>query len=178
MNIFTKNRMLVGAVILLVAINIATIGTIALKLPKPQSPNVREGFTRQRSNLGMSISTELGLTPEQETIFEELRKSYFEENLEIRRTIQAHHRMIMQELDSESPNRVKLDSLAGEIGRLHEQQQLAIIEHFTTLREVCSPEQYQNLQKLFRRAMPPNQRMLHRERRQPMEHRRNTTTNE
>jgi len=86
--------------------------------------------------------------------------------------------MIMQELDSESPNRVKLDSLAGEIGRLHEQQQLATIEHFTTLREVCSPEQYQNLQKLFRRAMPPNQRMLHRERRQSMERRRNTATNE
>ncbi|NHB67255.1 Spy/CpxP family protein refolding chaperone [Perlabentimonas gracilis] len=178
MNIFTKNRMLVGAVILLVALNIATIGTIALKQPKPQDSSAREGFSRQRPNLGRSISTELGLTPEQETVFEELRRSYFEENLEIRRAIQAHHRMIMQELDAENPNRVKLDSLAAEIGHLHEQQQLATIEHFVTLREVCSPEQYQNLQKIFRRAMPQNQRMLHRERRQPMEHRRSTTTNE
>jgi Spy/CpxP family protein refolding chaperone len=178
MNIFTKNRILIGAVILLGAINLAILGTLGFHYTKPQEPtNPRESF-RNRTNYGKSIANELNLTPEQEEIFETLRQEYFNETQSIRREIQTNHRLIIDELDKENPDRAKLDSLAIAIGQLHEEQQFATIEHFLTLRESCSPEQYQTLQQLFRRAMPQGQRMLNRDRRHSAEPPRNRRINE
>jgi len=59
LNFFTKNRILVGAVILLAAINLAIIGTIGLRYLKPTDiPNEPP----MRGNHMKFISKELSLT--------------------------------------------------------------------------------------------------------------------
>lgn len=178
MNNFTKNRILVGAVILLTTVNLAILGTIAFQRIKPHEPiPARESF-RDRPNYGRTLANELDLTPEQSERFEQLRREHFEATTYNKRALQKHYRMVMEELSNEVPSRAKLDSLAHEIGKLHEEQQVSTIEHFIELREMCTPEQYQNLQHMFRRGMDRSPRMMNRERNNPMGRGKNRTNNE
>lgn len=158
MNFFTKNRILVGAVILLAAINIAILGTISFRFLKPIPPSPGPSM---RGNHMQLMSRELRLTPEQEIQFEELRNEYAEQNQNLRNELRDRHQLIVKELSSPEPNREFMDSIANEIAELHFQQQQATIDHFMRLREICSHEQYEHLQHLFMRMMnrePMNQR--------------------
>lgn len=170
MNILTKNRMLVGAVILLIAINLATLGTIAFKrkqvIPPPQA---RENQMPRHSRM---IAKELNLSTGQEVKLDELRKVYSKQTQENKIALRNHYRMIMRELSSEIPNEQFLDSVAVEIGKLHVEQQRATIEHFLTLREVCSLEQYEKLQQIFKHRMFNEPRRDMEQRRQQMNLRR------
>lgn len=152
MNIFTKNRLLVGAVILLAALNLATLSTLGFLRVKPKL-NPESSDTRPRFNHGKMIASELNLSPEQEAKFETLRKDYAEQTRTNRMSLQENYRIIMKELSTPSPNRQYLDSIAQEIGRLHVEQQESTIDHFLTLRQVCTPEQYEKLQQIFKRNM-------------------------
>jgi hypothetical protein len=73
-------------------------------------------------------------------------------------SLQENYRIIMKELSTPTPNRQYLDSIAQEIGRLHVEQQQATIEHFITLSQVCTPEQYEKLQQIFKHNMFRGQR--------------------
>jgi len=158
MNFFTKNRILVGAVILLAAINLAILGTIGFRFLKPNEIPTRPSI---RGNHMQFMSRELKFTPEQEIQFEELRNEYFEQNQILRNELRNRHQLIVEELSSPEPNREFMDSVANEIAELHFEQQQATIDHFMKLREICSHEQYEHLQHLFMRMMnrePMNQR--------------------
>ncbi|PKP38332.1 MAG: hypothetical protein CVT98_05180 [Bacteroidetes bacterium HGW-Bacteroidetes-15] len=154
MNFFTKNRILVGAVILLAAINLAIIGTIGFRFLKPTE--IPAG-PPMRGNHMQFISRELKLTQEQEIQFEELRNEYSEQNQILRKELRDRHHLIVKELSSPEPNREFMDSIANEIAELHFEQQQATIDHFMKLREICSYEQYEQLQHLFRRMMNRDQ---------------------
>lgn len=158
MNFFTQNRILVGAVILLAAINLAILGTIGFRFIKsnyiPDEPPMR------REHMEF-ITRELELTPEQEIQFEELRREYSNQNQVLRTELRDRHRLIMKELSSPQPNRDVMDSIADQIAELHYEQQQATIDHLMKLREICTYEQYVQLQHLFMRTMnrePMNRR--------------------
>lgn len=154
MNFFTKNRLLVGAVILLAAINIAILATIGFH-HLPSKEDLAD--PSERPNHSRMMASELKLTPEQEIQFEELRNEYAEQNQFLRRELHERYRLIMTELSAAEPNNEFLDSVAKDIGKLHTEQQQATIQHFLKLREICSSEQYDQLQHLFKRMMSREQ---------------------
>jgi Spy/CpxP family protein refolding chaperone len=171
MNIFTKNRMLVGAVILLAALNLAILGTVFFQR-KPIAPPPTSFEADRMPRHSRMIAMELNLSPEQEAKLEELRKVYAKQTQDNKISLRDHYRMIMRELSAEIPNEHFLDSVAIEIGRLHMEQQRSTIEHFLTLREVCSFEQYEKLQQIFKRRMFSEPRRDMEQRRQQMNLRR------
>jgi Spy/CpxP family protein refolding chaperone len=155
MNFFTKNRILVGALILMAAINIAMLATIGFHHIPPKK-DLRVDPATPGKHMKM-VSKELNLTEEQEIVFENLRKEYANENQVIRRQLRENYRKIMKELSAPSPNKQFLDSMAITIGNLHVEQQQATIKHFLTLREICTTEQYEKLQVFFKRMMSRDQ---------------------
>ena len=154
MNFFTKNRILIGAVILLAALNLAILGTISFNYIKFKDGPID---TPSREKHARLVAKELNLSPEQEEIFNQLRNEYAEQNQEFRRSLREQYRLVMRELGSPEPNRQYLDSLSQEIGRLHFEQQQTTIDHFLKVRESCSFEQYQQLQQIFKKMMTRDQ---------------------
>jgi Spy/CpxP family protein refolding chaperone len=155
MNFFTKNRILIGALILLAAINIAMLVTIGFhRMPPKQEARVEPGPPGKHHRM---VSEELGLTEEQEVLFKELREEYAKENQLIRRQLRENYGKIMKELSAPEPNNQYLDSIAKSIGSLHVDQQQATIKHFLSLREICSEDQYEKLQVIFKRMMSREQ---------------------
>lgn len=135
---------------MLAAINLAILGTIGYRFVQ-EKQQVDEDV--QHSNRFKVVANELNLSPEQEKIFQELRQNHSQQTRQIRAELREHYRFMMSELSSPNPSRSFLDSMANEIAQLHKQQQLATIEHFLEVREICSPEQYQQLHRFFKRMM-------------------------
>ena len=162
MNYFTKYRILIGAVILLAAINIAILITLGFHHIKDNQPMVGP---IEPDKQGQMLARELNLSPEQEKQFQELRQSYFLQTQQNRIALREKYGAIMGELNSTSSNKALLDSMVKEIGKLHMEQQYATIDHFLTLQSLCSDEQYHKLQQHFMRMMNNEQR----HRREPMQ---------
>jgi Spy/CpxP family protein refolding chaperone len=152
MNYFTKYRVLIGAVILLAAINIAILATLGFHHITPKETETPAVEPVQQ---GSQISRELKLTREQNNQFHKLRQNYFLQTKENRNALRQNYDLIMEELSTASPDKILLDSLAQQIGKLHVEQQRATIDHFLTLQSMCSEEQYQKLQQHFKRMKNP-----------------------
>ncbi|MDY0201436.1 MAG: periplasmic heavy metal sensor [Tenuifilaceae bacterium] len=178
MNATTKNRLIIGTLVLSVAINLAIVGTMWFYKPKP-APNapLQSEIRRTRANHSQMIANNLKFSAEQEELFEKMRADYAEQTRNIKIALKDHYSLIMSELRSNEPQRELLDSLAHEIGRLHIEQQQATITHFITLREVCSPEQYDQLLRMFTRGMQNGQRKFELEQRRLHQNRSNNRRN-
>ncbi|HDP54795.1 MAG TPA: periplasmic heavy metal sensor [Bacteroidetes bacterium] len=152
---FTKYRILIGAVILLTAINIAILITLGFHHIKDNQPMVGPVEPKKQAEV---LSRELNLTPDQEKQFQELRQSYFLQTQHNKRELREKYRAVMEELSSTSLNKALLDSMVREIGKLHMEQQYATIDHFLTLQSLCTDEQYHKLQQHLIRMMNNEQR--------------------
>ncbi len=181
MNYFTKYRVLVGAVILLAALNITILITLGVKKNQSQKDAAQWGPPRnemqgewQKPN---RLEHELNLSPQQQEQFHELKREYFRDTKEHKASLQVLYRALMEELNSEQPDTNLLNRLAEQIGQLHTEQQKATFNHFLSLQKVCSHEQYQILQQNFMRHMGPqngqrrgmNHNNQHRNKNNPMD---------
>ncbi len=153
MNFLTRNKIIIGIALLLIALNLALLGTIGIRSIKPREKGPAEEPSPRKAH--EMVTKQLKLTPEQQEQFGQLRKEHFENTRQVRHEIQSTHKAIAEELGEEEPNEMKLDSLTQRIGQLHILQQQGTIEHFMKLREVCSPEQRVHLKKMLRRMMNP-----------------------
>ncbi len=97
------------------------------------------------------MAKELNLNPEQMEQMRVLREAYFQQVTPVRENLGQWYHTMMQELGGASPNRQRLDSMAAVIGDLHYQHQLLTIEHFISVREVCTPEQLEGLKRFYSR---------------------------
>ncbi len=168
MNFFTKTRVLIGAVILLAAINVAVIATIGfhfINAPKELPPIAPNEIQRTRF-----IANELNLTPEQREEFKELRDQFMRDVQSVKNEIKNTYKLSMIELSKDKPDNHILDSLSDEIARLHRKHHKVTIEHFKKVKEVAiTPEQQEHFKRMFYRMMDRDQmdqnRQLRHERR-------------
>jgi len=156
MNFFNKTRFLIGAVILLTAINLAVFGTVGFhfarfsKIQQPPLPN-----EVQRTHF---IAKELNLSLEQKEKFQNIRHQFRIDEQSVKNEILENYRRTMQELSKDSLNSKTLDSLANEIGRLHCKHHQMTVEHFRKVKGIAtSPEQQEHFRRMFFRMMDRNQ---------------------
>ena len=178
MNASTKNSIIIGVLVLSVAVNLAIVGTMWFYKPKPEQnvPGQNE-IKRPSTNHSQVIANNLNFNKEQEDRFNKMRAGYTEQTRNNKIALKNHYNKIMDELKQEEPQRQLLDSLAKEVGKLHEEQQQSTINHFIALREVCSPEQYDQLQRMFSKGMKNGQRRLELEQRRLHKNRFNNRRN-
>ncbi len=84
----------------------------------------------------------MGLSPEQEEQMKALRDDFKSASTEIFKTLNANQQAIFDELNSDSPDLLKLEGLTDETGRLHGLMRKASVEHSLAIKAITTPEQY------------------------------------
>lgn len=147
MNKTTQYKVLVAAVILLAALNIATLATLWLRSHSAKKEQTKERVykpqTTMREPFTGGIFKNLELTEEQQMLFKTEGRNYHTRTQEHRSELQEIYKLIMNEIGAENPDTTLLNQYIEDIARLHVSQQQATINHFRTIRTICTPEQYQ-----------------------------------
>jgi Spy/CpxP family protein refolding chaperone len=169
MDYFNKKRLTFWGVALLVVMNISALATIWFQRHRPnaflrgpeQRPPGREPRADDRINT--FLKHELGLTETQIGKFVSLQREHFRSAKAIHDRIRDLKRDLFNELSASTPDTVKADRLADEIGMQQRELEKLTFYHFLALKRVCTPEQRKKLDTLFGELL----RMLNPQRRPP-----------
>ena len=160
MNYFANKNTLIWVIIILLAINVATITTIIIfmtshgKFPPP---------VMERGKPASFFNKELGLSPMQKKNFDLIHSKFSEKSLGIIQELDSLRYEMMNELSNEEPDSLKLDKIAEEIGLGHAKLKKETINHFLLMRKTCDGgEQRKALSRIYRSMQEPPERGLRR----------------
>ncbi|MBN2349389.1 MAG: periplasmic heavy metal sensor [Bacteroidales bacterium] len=150
MNYFTKKRLIILGIVLLVVLNLSSLATILYhnRVGKV-AVTLNQDDEILYNNLNHFLQKELSLTDEQFLSVENLRREHFIRTKEIIVQLNDKRDEMLVEFRKEKPNHRKLNNLAGEIGNLHRDLKIEAIDHFLNLKKLCTPEQQEKLNILF-----------------------------
>jgi Spy/CpxP family protein refolding chaperone len=136
-------------IILLVLLNVLSLG--ALWFTKAEGP--RPGKRDHKERMDKFLKSELGLNDEQLTTFQGLRKEHFEDRKNNYKALREKKRELIKAATALEEDSVLIQSLIDDIVVLERNSEMLFIEHLSRLKAVCTPEQQQNLSKVFLRGM-------------------------
>ncbi len=154
MNYFTRKKLTILLIAVLLIANIASIGTIIFlsyrKPPMPEPQFNAESFRKTKEKLGF--------TKEKEDTLKIMQKKYWEQSREV--MVQLHQKrvLIMDEFSKPDTDSTKLYLLAEETGDLHTQLKKLTINHMLEMKSVCTEEQFKFLDGMFRKRMMEDER--------------------
>lgn len=161
MDFFTKKRLVTWSIVILVLLNLMTLGTIWLQRfrhPLPEPPPSHESRPERVQHF---LKKELGLTDKQSEQFKEFRDQHFAQSFAIRKDIHRLKKEITDELFTSTPDTEKVEKLANEIGAKESELEKLLFHHFQDLMSVCQPEQKEKFKALvhdlLRMIKPPEQ---------------------
>lgn len=149
MDLFTKNRLSLWIIIILIVLNIFTLGTLWLQRLKPFPP---PPFVLKEipGDIPFFLKRELKLTEQQIQQFIKYRDKHFRQSSAIREEIHQLRKLIMDELFAPEPDTMKVEILAGEVGAKQVEFERLLFYHFQELKLVCRPEQQRKFRMIFR----------------------------
>ncbi len=152
MNYFTRKRIIIFGVILLIIINITAIGTMiyfhkADDKPAILTPKEEEIF----EGINHFLKRKLHLDDDQYNKIVELRRENFSMTKSIMQELDKKRDEMLDEFVKEDPSRKKLDKIAGDIGDLHYRLKMETIDHFLQMKKLCTPEQQEHLNHIFKK---------------------------
>lgn len=162
MDIFTKNKFMTWAVVLLTVLN--TVLIVLLWTSRNEPPNGREGPpTRERADLNEFIIKELSLDGNQQKQFEELRKQHRQQADKLQQEMKPLRDSLFNY--SANPDAGRVNALTQGIGSRQAQLELITHNHFKSLRDICNEEQKKKFDeiindvlKIMARREPPPKR--------------------
>lgn len=161
-----KTQFLIWAVIILFAMNVATVVTIVVsrdRTVKSEATNVQSPPADPDAVRFHFFAQELGLRPDQMDAFRNANRNFNPRVKQLSMQMADMRQDMVNELGKENPDRQKLDSLAAAFGNLHRELKEQTINYYMELRSVCTPEQQHQLHVLFRTMLNPNNDLpLHR----------------
>jgi len=158
MDYFSKNKLSIWIIVVLVLMNLFTLSTIWFKEirfpfipPPPESGHRRQGLK--------VLEKELNLTPDQITVFNEIRQRHFDKMKPIQEEVHTLRCDLMDELFKTEPDTVKIKMLAMQIGVKETERERCMFEHFMEMKSACTPEQRSKFQSLMQKVLPQPQGM-------------------
>jgi Spy/CpxP family protein refolding chaperone len=149
MDYFTKHKFLVAAIIILIIVNLGTIGIILFSPHPPFPPNgMKPGMQAPPQGLKF-FEDELRLTGEQKTTFIKLRDEHFAQVRGLVDSMQKAKAEAYHELMQDNPDNKKADSLFEVSGKLQIQLDKMTFEHFAKLKSICTKDQLPAYNKLL-----------------------------
>lgn len=178
MNKYTKKQLLIGGLVLLIAINLAALGTVLYNnyqqkhkqyeeieerrfLNKNQHDSIRR--PEKRDNFGRFIKDRLDFDKNQYNEFSGIRSQTRQKQMTLHNKMQAQRNRMMEELASDHPNDDKLLEINDSITYIQSELNKVLINYFKEVREICNPEQREEFNKLIR-EMHEHRHMQHRHR--------------
>lgn len=95
----------------------------------------------------------LDLDAEQRAELKDLRDEHFDETRGIHKEIRATKRSMFDALLAAEPDTIAAKQFAAEYGDQLEKIDELLIQHYLEIRAICSPEQQEELRKVFRQAI-------------------------
>ncbi|MFA6403895.1 MAG: hypothetical protein WCX31_20035 [Salinivirgaceae bacterium] len=148
MNIIYKNKLLLWAVIVLVAINLGTLSTFWITSFGNERNKENSNYRKNRMDKGILVK-ELNLHDEQVLFYQNERKIHFVKIHLLRDEIDKYQRLIREELFSYNPDTSRMNNYADSIGILNARFEKANLIHFTNIKKQLTPEQCKRFQNLM-----------------------------
>jgi Spy/CpxP family protein refolding chaperone len=152
MAIQNKYRMLVWVIVILIATNLS-MGFSFLyhkqqdrKLLAEEKTETFDLPAQQRTRY---FREQLNLKPYQVEIFRELNRGFNRTAWQINHRLEALRIQMVKELGKPDPDAQKLEKVSHEIGELHTKLKNETIEYYLAMKEVCTDEQKEKLNRLF-----------------------------
>src|ERR1017187_9111157 len=142
MNYFKENKIMTMLILLLVIMNISTVGFCWIlwnKMEHQQSNTI--GMNNPTPMQRSVIEDQLKLNAEQRQQFTELGEQHFASRKVIDDKINVLRNQILDMVKNDKPDTSLMNNLSAKIGDLETQKQLGIAKHFAALRKVCTNEQ-------------------------------------
>lgn len=141
-----KIRILTWTVILLLIINMAAMGTMFYHAFIHNSDSIGKG----RGIGGNFIEKELKMTTLQCNQFRRLRKDFFNRTNSYSGKQHSLREKMVQELSKNNPDSNILNNIADSMGEMQKIMKRETFRHFMKLKMICTPDQKEKLNKLFK----------------------------
>lgn len=146
-----NNRVLIWVIVVLIILNIATIGTIVYhnySEKTQQDDTVIMNADGQMIN-GRYMRQYLGFDNDQVDAFRQANRNFRPHAAMIIYNIDSLKGNMFRELQKQDPDTVKLDNMADKIGLLHCKLKKYTSRFYLQIKSVCKPEQVGKLQIIF-----------------------------
>jgi protein CpxP len=150
---FTRYRILMWLVIILLVINISAITTILLGLnirDKKEPRPFHKRIEMHRPHDGRFFEESLNLSPEQHDRFKASRHKFFSEAKKLAGQMHDKRVEFVNEMAAAEPDTLKLQEIADEIGMLHSKLKYQTYKHYIEMKSICNKEQEEKLTRIFK----------------------------
>lgn len=167
---FSKTRVLAWIIIGLVALNVATVTVIYMRMNNSQRGMAESGqmFGRQGPKRfagrqgefgGRAIREKLGFSDPQMDSFHLIHQHFRQRTNDISTQIHKHRQRMIELMDANVVDKQALDALSDSIGLQHSLLRKELVAYYINLRAMCNDEQKKLLLELFKTQMPGDERM-------------------
>jgi hypothetical protein len=147
-----KYRMLTWMVVILLALNVATIASLVYHSRQPEK-NLRASQEDQisaKSDQGTRFFRErLNLSPDQVIRFREVNRNYNRAANLITNRLERLRSDMVEEMGKAQPDTARLNVICREVGKNHENLKRHTIDHFFRMKTLCTEEQAARLTGIF-----------------------------
>jgi len=148
-----KNRILIWAIVGLLALNIATIATVIWQTKSNRNffrPDRFEMRERSGNFMKKLLTDKLHLDEKQSVGFDSTEKIFLEKNIAIFQKMKVLREKMIEELTNENADSTKLIQLTKDLGNLHISLKMNTFGFYYSLKKICKPEQQKELSNFFR----------------------------
>jgi len=138
-------KWLIGALVLMNLILLAILFSFKFK----------KGSNHKKGNF---LKKELNLSKEQVVKFKNIHDAYIKDAREHYKEIRSMKKEMIEVLSSETPDTIKAQNIATEIGRKEVVKEQMMINHYLVLQAECTPEQRPKLKRAFQKRMSRKKR--------------------
>jgi Spy/CpxP family protein refolding chaperone len=152
MTIITNQRTLVWIIIILIAINLSTVGSFyyhtiieintAAKIPEEANGIPAD----QRTPF---FGEQLNLEANQIDRFREINNNYYQTARQIEMNLNLLRRELIDELGVQNPDSIRISQLNSEIGENHRKLKQLTATFYLNMKKICSKEQQAKLHNVF-----------------------------
>jgi len=152
MNIFAKAKFTFWTIALLIVLNILSLATLWYTRADPRPPDFKPPARDHQINERF-FQSELGLTEAQSKEFEESRIRHIKSSVRFRDEIHRISQELVKELFKPELDDQKVEFFMDSISQLKNTLEWVNLNHFLELKNICGPEKYPRLERMFRDIM-------------------------
>ncbi|MCF7955963.1 MAG: periplasmic heavy metal sensor [Phycisphaerae bacterium] len=137
MDYFTKNKVLFWCVIVLILLNMASLGSFWIK-KRPHGPPPMPG--------GQKVMEErLDLSDQQVQQFEQIRDDHFSQTIPLQEEMHKLRLELLEEIFVTTPEEAKIQEILKKLEQRSGQFEVSLLQHFQQLKNVCDQKQTEAL---------------------------------
>ena len=159
MDIFTQQKLLIRTVVVLVVLNLGSIGFFILKEIRPRHEPLLFPKNEAYKDVSGILKDELGLSERQVAQFDEIRKRNFEKQAILKKIIRDDKDAMNIEMFNIKTDEAEIEMFAIRISDNEYKMEMLRYDQAKELKAVCKPEQlakFENLVKEIRDYFRPD----------------------